>query len=173
MGKSLGNYVGIGEDAYEMMKKFMQLPDAVMRTYFELLTDLPMTEIDALLAGHPKEAKVRLGKTVIGQYHAEGAADEAAARWQKEIGEGALPSDIPVATVRRSDLTGGGIRADLLLKATGLCASTSEARRKIQEGGAYTGEEKTRIEAADQMIAVESGLMLWVGKKRFCRVVLS
>lgn len=173
MGKSLGNYVGIGEDAYEMMKKFMQLPDAVMRTYFELLTDLPMGEIETLLTGHPKEAKVRLGKTVMAQYHGGAAADEAAARWQKEIGEGALPSDIPTATVKRSELSDGAMRADQLLKAAGLCASTSEARRKIQEGGAYTGEEKSRVEAADQMISVSDGLMLWVGKKKFCRVSLA
>lgn len=170
MGKSLGNYIGIGEDAYEMMKKFMQLPDAVMRPYFELLTDLPIAEIDALLAGHPKEAKVRLGKNVIAQYHSASAADEAAARWQKEIGEGALPSDIPTAMVRRADLVDGAMRADQLLKAAGLCASTSEARRKIQEGGAYTGEEKTRIEVVEQMIPVTDGVMLWVGKKKFCRV---
>ncbi|MGC1274108.1 MAG: tyrosine--tRNA ligase [Planctomycetaceae bacterium] len=172
MGKSLGNYIGIGEDAYEMMKKFMQLPDDVMRTYYELLTDLPLAEVDAQLAGHPKQAKVQLAKNVIDQYHPPGEADAAADRWQKEIGEGALPSDIPTATIRRSDLTDGAMRADHLLKAAGLCSSNGEARRKIQEGGAYTGEEKTRIASPDDLIPVADGLMLWVGKKKFCRVVL-
>src|SRR5258708_1710658 len=44
MGKSLGNYIGINESPYEMMKKFMQVPDAVMGMYFELLTSLPLDE---------------------------------------------------------------------------------------------------------------------------------
>ncbi len=88
MGKSLDNYIGIAEDAYEMMKKFMQLPDAVMRMYFELLTDLPLAEVDRLLAGHPKDAKLRLAKSVIDQYHPSGSGETAAARWQSEIGEG-------------------------------------------------------------------------------------
>ena len=172
MGKSLGNYIGLAEDAYEQTKKFMQLPDAVMRTYFELLTDLPLLGIEAVLAGHPKEAKFTLARNVIAQYHGADAAEEAAQRWQREIGEGALPSDIPEAPIRRSDLTDGGMRADLLLKSAGLCGSTSEARRKIQEGGAYLGEEKARIDSHDQTILVTDGLMLWVGKKKFCRVVL-
>ena len=47
MGKSLGNYIGISESPYEMMKKFMQLPDGVMQMYFELLTDIPLAEVDA------------------------------------------------------------------------------------------------------------------------------
>ncbi len=42
MGKSLGNYIGIGEAPYEMMKKFMQVPDVCMAMYFELLTDIPL-----------------------------------------------------------------------------------------------------------------------------------
>ena len=52
-----------------MMKKFMQVPDAVMRMYFELLTDVPLPEVDRLLAGHPKEAKLTLARHVISGYH--------------------------------------------------------------------------------------------------------
>ncbi|MFM7923774.1 MAG: tyrosine--tRNA ligase, partial [Planctomycetaceae bacterium] len=91
MGKSLGNYIGISEPAYEMMKKFMQLPDGVMRMYFELLTELPMEEVDRLLSGHLKEAKVALATSVISQYHSTEAALAAGQRWQAEIGGEALP----------------------------------------------------------------------------------
>ncbi len=170
MGKSLGNYIGVAEDSYEMMKKFMQLPDEVMRSYFELLTDIPLAEVDAILAGHPKQAKVRLAQTVIDQYHAAGEAQTAAQRWQQEIGEGSLPADIPEVTIPEGELQDGMVRADVLLKLAGLCQSTSEARRKITEGGAYLGEDKQRIDAHDQPIAIEDGLMIWVGKKKFCRI---
>ncbi len=63
MGKSLGNYIGIAEDPYEQMKKFMRVSDENLRDYLTLLTDQSADEIDALLAGHPKEAKVTLAKT--------------------------------------------------------------------------------------------------------------
>ncbi|MGV2338087.1 MAG UNVERIFIED_CONTAM: tyrosine--tRNA ligase [Planctomycetaceae bacterium] len=61
MGKSLGNYIGISEPAYEMMKKFMQLPDGVMRMYFELLTELPMDQVDALSRRSPQGSQTHTG----------------------------------------------------------------------------------------------------------------
>lgn len=171
MGKSLGNYIGISEPAYDMMKKFMQLPDACLKQFYELLTDVPLNEVAQLLAGHPKTAKVTLAKQVIGQYHDATAAEEAAVRWQREIGEGGLPSDIPVVKLKRTDIEPEP-QAAQLLKAAGLCATTSEARRAIQGGGAYIGEEKTPIASHDERIKLVNGLLLWVGKKRVCRVEL-
>ncbi|HVJ85959.1 MAG TPA: tyrosine--tRNA ligase [Caulifigura sp.] len=172
MGKSLGNYIGINEPAYEMMKKFMQLPDACMKMFYELLTEIPIPEVESLLAGHPKECKTTLARNVIAQYHGAAAAEEAAARWQREIGEGALPADIPTATLRKGDLQDGGIQAAQLLKSIGLCPSTSDARRAIQQGGAFAGEEKTPMTAHDQLIPIATGLLVWVGKKRVKRIEL-
>jgi tyrosyl-tRNA synthetase len=170
MGKSLGNYIGIAESSYDMMKKFMQIPDDVMKMFFELLTDLPMSEVDEILASHPKEAKIALGKTVIEQYHTGQEADDAAARWEKEIGQGALPADIPVRLLPPSELEDGKIMAVKLLSLLGMCNSSGEARRLIAQGAAYLGEEKDRIESHDQLIAVEDGLLVRVGKKKICRV---
>ena len=173
MGKSLGNYIGISEAPYEMMKKFMQLSDDSMQMFFELLTDFPLDEVKTILGGHPKEAKVKLAKTIITEYHDAAAADDAAERWQREIGSGGMPSDIPKVQISKSDLNEDGtLAAANLLKVTGLCGSTSDARRSIQQGGAKMGADKDRIESHDQAIPVESGLLLWVGKKRFCQVDL-
>ncbi|WP_417386646.1 tyrosine--tRNA ligase [Gimesia sp.] len=173
MGKSLGNYIGISESPYDMMKKFMQLSDDSMQMFFELLTDFPLDEVKTILAGHPKEAKVKLAKTIITEYNDAAAADEAADRWQREIGSGGLPEEIPVAKISKSDLNDDGtLPAANLLKQLGLCASTSDARRSIQQGGAKMGEDKQKIETHDQAITVESGMLLWVGKKRFCQVEL-
>ncbi|MBD3673754.1 MAG: tyrosine--tRNA ligase [Planctomycetaceae bacterium] len=170
MGKSLGNYIGIAESPYDMMKKFMQLPDDVMKMFYELLTDLPMAEVDEILAGHPKDAKLALGKTVIEQYHTGQAADEAAARWEKEIGQGALPEEIPTKLLPPSEIEEGKVMAVKLLSLLGMCNSSGEARRMIAQGAAYLGEEKTRIESHDQMIEVEDGLLVRVGKKKICRI---
>lgn len=173
MGKSLGNYIGISESPYEMMKKFMQLSDDSMQMFFELLTDFPLEEVQTILAGHPKEAKVKLAKTIITEYHDATAAEDSADRWQREIGSGGLPAEIPVVKFSKSELNEEGtLPAANLLKQLGLCASTSDARRSIQQGGAKIGEDKVKIESHDQAIAVESGMLLWVGKKRFCQVEL-
>ena len=170
MGKSLGNYIGIGESPYEMMKKFMQLPDGVMQMYFELLTDLALDRVNALLTGHPKDAKIALAKAVIGEYHGPGAGAEAAERWQREISDKEKPAEIATATVPPSALAEGKIQAARLIVLAGLCSTTSDARRAISQGGAYIGEKRERIEKYDTPIAVEPGLLLWVGKKRVVRL---
>jgi len=176
MGKSLGNYIGISEDPYEMMKKFMQLPDAVMRTYFELLTNLPMSEVDTLLRGHPKETKVRLAKLVIDEYHSAGAGDEAAARWQKEIGEGSLPSEIPVALLSRKLLNEqGSLQAAQLLKELGLVPSTSVAMQRIKGGAVFilNGETKTTLQDRAEQVPVVNGMIVRAGKKDWRQVELA
>ena len=155
-----------------MMKKFMQLPDDVMRMYFELLTDIPLDEVERILAGHPKEAKVTLAKTIISEYHNADEADGRRGKWQAEIGEGRGPAeeDVPVAAIPRGEITDGKLPAAVLLKLAGLCSSTGEARRTISQGGAYYGDDRRRIESHDELIAVHDGLLLRVGKKRICRI---
>jgi tyrosyl-tRNA synthetase len=173
MGKSLGNYIGISEPPYEMMKKFMQVPDAVMSMYFELLTDLPLDEAREQIARNPKQAKLALGRAVISQYHGAQEAQAAADQWEREVGQGGVPTDVPEATIAKSELDDQGrITALGLLKALKLCATTSEAIRLIDGGGAYLyhGSEKTRIESGKQMLSVASGMIVRAGKKKACRV---
>jgi len=173
MGKSLDNFIAIADSPFEMIKKFMQLPDECMKMYFELLTDVPLEEVESLLGGHAKECKQRLAAEVIGEYHSKEAAAEAIGRWEREIGSGGQPEEIPEVVVSTTDLNDGHLPAAVLLKLTNLCNSTSEARRAISQGGAYFGEDKQRFESHDTSVAVTDGLLLWVGKKRFCRVTLS
>ena len=174
MGKSLGNYIGINEEPFEMIKKFMQLPDHVMKMYYELLTDVPLNEVEELLNGHPKLAKQRLGETIIDQYHPSGSGSTAVQRWENEIGSRkSLPADIPEVELAATELEDGGLPAYLLLVKLGLQSSNGEARRLIKGGGGKLGEEKTTIGDANQVVKVDDGMLVWAGKKKFCRVKLT
>ena len=82
MGKSLGNYVGVGEPAQAQFDKTMSIPDELLREWFTLLTDRPADEIDALLKT-PFEAKKRLGKDIVQFYYGTGAAEAACSEWEK------------------------------------------------------------------------------------------
>lgn len=183
MGKSLGNYIGIAESPYDMMKKFMQVPDAVMKMYFELLTSISLSEVDTILAGHPKEAKLRLARAVIGGYHSAEQAEEAVVRWQREVSGGELPTDIPVVTLSLSalatqlpqcaaDLGQSKLSAAQLLKVTGLAPSTSEAARLIAQGGVsvYINDQPTPVTDAKGALALEDNMLLKVGKKKIARL---
>ena len=183
MGKSLGNYIGISESPYDMMKKFMQVPDAVMKMYFELLTPIPLDEVHGILAGHPKEAKMRLARSVIGGYHSAQQADEAVERWQREVGGGELPTDIPTVTLSLSalisqlpqcaaDLNERKLSAAQLIKVMGLAASTSEASRLISQGGVsvYHNDQPTFITDAKSALVLEDNMLIKAGKKKIARL---
>ena len=83
MSKSLGNYVGITESPDQMFGKLMSIPDDLMWSYYELLTDLPQADINdrrrLCESGieNPVNAKRELAHTVVTQFHGRVAADNA------------------------------------------------------------------------------------------------
>jgi tyrosyl-tRNA synthetase len=165
----------------EQANNFINLRNSYINDFAAFIQKLPEIlpfitilgyKIDRLLAGHPKEAKLALGKAVIGEYHGATTGGEAAAQWQREIGEKAMPEEIATVVIAANELVDGKLAAAKLLVRSGLCATTSDARRAIAQGGAYIGEEKARIESHDTPIAVENGVLLWVGKKRVVRLSL-
>ena len=183
MGKSLGNYIGISEAPIEMMKKMMQIPDATMRMYFDLLTSIPLNEVDQLLAGHPKEAKIRLAREIISGFHSAKDADEAADRWQREVGGGELPTDIPTVTLNLAtlkallprnleELQQQQLQAPQLMKAAGLVSSTSDAMRMIAQGGfsIFIDGQQQVINDAKALVPLKSEMLLKAGKKKIARL---
>jgi len=170
MGKSLGNYIGIGESPYDMMKKFMQVPDSVLRMYYELLTNADLAAAAQLVDSDPKQAKIDLAKLVIAEYHDPASGDEAADRWQKEISEKALPTDIEEIPLP-ADLIGTSVGLiDLLHKHLKIVPSTSDARRLISQGGVWLNDRDNRIDDLKAQIPLTNGLILGAGKKRIVKI---
>ena len=172
MGKSLDNYIGISEAPYEMMKKFMQLPDDCMKIYYELLTDMPLDEVDKLLSGHPKEAKLTLARTVITDYHDASSAKEAANRWQREISEKEMPADIPEVKVKKDRVKKGIWIVKLLSKELGLASSGNQARTFVNQGSVWFNERSNRKTDLDEEVEVKDGMIVGVGKKKIVKVKL-
>src|SRR5205085_255075 len=106
MGKSLGNYIGVGESAYEQFAKTMSIPDALLRQWFDLLTDRSESEIASLLL-QPMAAKKQLGKDIAAYYHGEPAATEAEAEWVKRFSEREDPTDIQVVALPAEEIKEG------------------------------------------------------------------
>ena len=163
MGKSLGNYIGIGEPAYDMFAKVMSIPDHLMKEWFELLTDRPADQVARLTdpeQTHPMEAKKTLGLDIVAFYHGAAAASAARAEWERQVSGGQDPTDIREAVVPAAELNGGKLGVCKLLVRVGLAASNSEARRLIQQGGITMGPDRTRITDPLQELPVTDGLIL-------------
>ena len=174
MGKSLGNYIGVAETSENQFGKVMSIPDEPMRQYFTLLTDLPMPEIDALLAPevNPRDAKEALGKAIVSQYHGAEAAGHSAAEFRRRAA-GEDPDEIPDIALSADKLDADGrVPAPILIKELGLDSSTSNARRVIEQGGFNVGPERETISDPRALIYVSDGLIVRVGKRKIARIRL-
>ncbi len=175
MGKSLGNYVGVGMPAQEQFDRTMSIPDTIMQEWFELLTDRAVTEIAVLIdpaQTHPMEAKKRLAADIVSFYHGAEAATSARKGWEDRFSKGQDPKEIAEVDVPASSLTEGKLQVFRLLVALGLAPSNNEARRLVQGGGVNVGEQRTKLTDANAGIDVSSGLIVRVGSRKIVRVRL-
>jgi tyrosyl-tRNA synthetase len=168
MSKSLGNYVGVAEAPREMFGKCMSVPDARMREWFVLATDVTEARIDELLAGHPRDAKVALARAVTEVYHGAAAAAAAVEEFDRMFRHGGAPDEVPEVRVALAEHgTVDGVPLPVLMVQAGLCAGTSEARRLIQGGGVKIDG----VAATDPKQGVPAGSYhLQAGKRRHARV---
>jgi tyrosyl-tRNA synthetase len=176
MGKSLGNYIGVGEPAYDQFAKTMSIPDPLMTQWFTLLTDRATEEIARLTDArqtHPMEAKKALGRDIVTCYHGPAAAAEAQKEWEKRFSNRQDPTDIPEVTIPAASLLDGKMPATKLLVALGLASSNNEARRLIQGGGVTIGPDREKVTDPNLLVAVTSGLLVRVGSRKIARVHLS
>ncbi|MEN6334680.1 MAG: tyrosine--tRNA ligase [Phycisphaerales bacterium] len=166
MSKSKGNYVGVTDEPSNMFGKVMSITDAMMANYYTLLTDLPAERIADLTnpsVTHPKEAKVLLGKTIVAQFHGQGAADAAAAEFDKIFAKGQLPDDMPEVALPEAPIT-----IKNLLTLCKLVETGGEAKRLCAQGGVTVDGQKAADPNAE--IAPRDGMVVQVGKRRFAKL---
>jgi tyrosyl-tRNA synthetase len=150
MSKSLGNAIGIHEPPLEMYGKIMSISDQMMWRYYELLTDLPLAEIEQTRReSHPMLAKKDLAKTIVADFHSPEEAEKAGENWATQFQQDEVPGNaeevfIPLAEVGHvvpSDRgPGATIRVDRLLVRCGLATSTTEAARKVKQSSVRVGD---------------------------------
>ncbi len=161
MSKSLGNHIPILAPPHEMYGQVMSVPDEAMPAWFALVTPLAPDEIAGVLAGHPRDAKMRLAREIAAVFHGEEAAREAEDRFVAVFRRRREPDETPVHA-----LAAAAPLVDVLV-AAGLAASRSEARRLAAQGAVSLGGAILR--SAEEPVA--PGGLLRVGRRRFVRLV--
>lgn len=130
MSKSKNNYIGITEPPKVMFRKIMGISDALMWRYWELLTDLTLTEIELLKRREAMEVKMELAARIVGDFHSVADAFQAREDFNREVRQGGVPSDIVVVDFGAA----GDIRVPQMLQGTGLAPTRTEAERLLKSG---------------------------------------
>ena len=169
MSKSLGNYIGIYEDARTMFTKVMQIPDKFIVKYFELATDIQPEKLDQVKeeladGGNPRDAKLLLAKTITRLYHSEEETEGAERFFLEAFTKRQVPDDadtLPVVMER-------GKLLDCIrpLVNAGLVSSGAEFRRMLAQGGIQ--KNGMRVGNVDE--AIQTGDVLKIGKRKFVKI---
>ena len=166
MSKSLGNYIGIDEDANTMYEKVMKIPDGMIIKYYNLCTDMHPDDVakieERLNAGeNPRNIKMELAKEITRLYHTEEEASQAEEHFKTAYQKQEAPEDIEEIKFENSIL-------DTLLK-TKKAASKGELKRLFEQGAIkIDGEKVTDFQALNNF---EGELIIQIGKGSFYKII--
>jgi tyrosyl-tRNA synthetase len=168
MSKSLGNQIGITDAPGEMYGKTMAIPDEAMEEYYRLLIDprapgaRPAGDLQGSTA---RDAKRRLARELVAWLHTPEAAAEAEREFERIFSEHQLPAEVEEAPLPEGETFH---LPALIAEQFGI--SRSEARRLLEQGGVWLGDEQ--LGAGDQELSAAraDGEVLRVGRRRFRRL---
>jgi tyrosyl-tRNA synthetase len=167
MSKSLDNYVGLTDEPMVMYQKLEKVPDTLVESYFELLTEQDLTRLPT----NPRERQRLLAQAIVTQFYGEAAAQQVQQDAQN-LSQGALgevSDQLPEFSVTAQEYP---LKLFQVLSLSGLCPSNNEARRQIQGGAVKLHGEKVsdpNLEFAEP--AEIKDAVLQVGKKKIIRLV--
>ena len=175
MSKSLGNYVALEEPPEEMYGKLMSLPDGLITSYYEYLTDVPdadiaeMQQAMASETANPMDFKKGLARSITATFHDADAANAAESHFEQVVQRRDLPDDIPEVSL--SDVA--DLPINRLLSQTGLAPSNAEARRLIGQSAVEVIRADGQREpvAAGAAPELRAGDVIRAGRRRFVRLV--
>jgi tyrosyl-tRNA synthetase len=183
MGKTEKGAVFLDPDLtspYDFFQYWRNVSDADTRRFLLMFTFLSKNECVALTAPgkNPNEAKERLAYEVTTLSHGKDEAEKALSGAKAAFGGGGDRNAMPTERLARAQFEAGYNVVDLFFDAK-LCATKSDARRLVEQGGAFVSDKGSELSAVtgvkdsvDYSRLDSAGeLVLRAGKKRFCRIV--
>jgi tyrosyl-tRNA synthetase len=171
MSKSLGNYIGITESPDQIFGKVMSISDDLMWKYYVLCTDLTPPQIEELKrSAHPMEAKRKLAKLIIAEFHDEATAEGAEQEFNRVFSERQAPTDIEEVSLPPTEAPQFVTK---VIVSAGLAPTNKEAQRLVAQGGVLIDDQKVDDPRATIDAARGKSYLLKVGKRRFARVTFT
>ena len=169
MSKSLGNYIGVTDEAFDMFGKILSISDELMWRYFELLSAKSLKEIEEIKEGvksetlHPKKVKESLAMEIVERFHGNGAGITAKEEFERVFAKKDVPTDM------NSFELDAPVWICQALVDSKLVDSTSQARRDIKANAVSINQEKI----GDDKLNLEKGeYILQKGKKNFAKIII-
>lgn len=159
MSSSLGNNIPLTAPPEEQFGRTMRIPDAQLEDWYRLVAERPVPD------GEPMEAKLALARWIVARSHGSEAATRAEEHFTRVVREGEAPDEVAERVI---SVNGDPVFLPQVLKEVFGLASSSEARRLIEQGGVrIDGAVVTGLELPAEQL---DGALVQAGKRRFARV---
>lgn len=173
MSKSLGNYIGINEDATTMYTKVMKVPDELIIKYYELCTDVHPDDIDKIKARldageNPRDIKMELAKEITMLYHTAEEAKKAEDSFKSAFQQQVAPEDTPEITMLNNSESIANNLVETVLS-IGKYPSKGEIKRLFAQGAVKLNGE--RVQDLNSIETIEDGTILQIGKGNFYKII--
>lgn len=164
MGKSLGNYIGVNEDPFEMYGKVMSIPDTLIARWSRLLLGRPADQLEARMASgeNPRQLKAELALGLVTRFASEASALKAQDRFDSTFRDHEVPLDAPRVEWAPA---WKGPALDLVAALPDM-PSRAEAKRLLQQGGVTVNGRRLILGETVQMPAEG---WIKIGKRRYFR----
>ena len=159
MSKSKGTGVFLSSPPKEMFGAIMAQPDEMTEVLFINVTRLPLTEKDKIIALGPREAKMLIAHDIVKRFYGEKEAKKALDEWERVFSRGELPEQIEEAP-------GDGMKLVEFVTEHALAASSSEAKRLLDQGAVSVNEEIVK----EWGHVLKKGDIVRVGPRKFLKV---
>jgi len=169
MSKSYDNYIGIDEPANEMYGKALSIPDELMYSYYELVTDVSTDELESIkkrIEADPRNTKHDLAFTITRMYHGEQAAKDARKYFEQTVINKDIPDDAPEFTYE----AGSTHRLLDIISEANLTSSNGETKRMMKQGGVSLDDEKIKSPGHEITFKQGDEFALKVGKRNFAKL---
>ncbi|MCG3688700.1 tyrosine--tRNA ligase [Aliarcobacter butzleri] len=169
MSKSLGNYIGVTDEPFDMFGKILSISDELMWRYYELLSSKSLKEIEELKINvengskHPKKVKEELAMEIVDRFHGAGFGEKAKDEFEKVFAKKDIPTEIEEFHFEKE------IWICQALVDSKLVDSTSQARRDIKANAVSINQEKIND---DKLILEKGEYILQKGKKSFAKILI-
>ena len=180
MGKTAGNAVWLDPNKtspYEFYQYWRNVGDGDVLKCIRMLTFLPLEQIDEMAhweGSQLNRAKEILAYELTSLVHGEEEARKTEASAKALFAGGGSNENMPTTEITESELSDGAMDIMTVLVRSGLCASKSEARRNIQQGGVTVNDEKiTDISKSFGADELKKGIIVRRGKKNYSKVILA
>ncbi|RBQ27731.1 MULTISPECIES: tyrosine--tRNA ligase [Arcobacteraceae] len=169
MSKSLGNYIGVTDEPFDMFGKVLSISDELMWRYFELVSTKSLKEIEDIKIGvengtlHPKKVKENLATELVDRFHGLGAGDLAKQEFEKVFAKKDIPTDLEEFIFENE------VWICQALVDSNLVSSTSQARRDIKSNAVSVNQQKIND---DNLNLTKGEYILQKGKKSFAKIII-